>query len=42
MKRRTLLKTVAATGLLAAVGACAQTEGNDIVDIALLIYPYLG
>ena len=34
MKRRALLKTVAATGLLAAVGACAQTEGNDIVDIA--------
>ncbi|WP_371229176.1 fasciclin domain-containing protein [Roseovarius sp. 2305UL8-3] len=35
MKRRTLLKTVAATGLLGALGACAnQSEGNDIVDIA--------
>jgi len=35
MKRRTLLKTVAATGVLATIGACAsQPAGNDIVDIA--------
>ncbi len=35
MKRRTLLKSVAATGLLGTLGACAsQPKGNDIVDIA--------
>ena len=35
MKRRTLLKSVAATGVLASLGACAsQPQGNDIVDIA--------
>lgn len=35
MKRRTILKSFAAAGTLAAVGACAQPEpGNSIVDIA--------
>lgn len=35
MNRRTVLKAGAATGLLAAMGACAPSQtGNDIVDIA--------
>lgn len=35
MDRRTLLKSAAATGLMGTLAACAaQTEGNDIVDIA--------
>lgn len=35
MKRRNLVKSFVAAGLLAAVGACAQVEdGDDIVDIA--------
>lgn len=35
MKRRTLLTSFAAAGVLTTLGACAQQEtGNDIVDIA--------
>ena len=35
MKRRTIVKSFIAAGMLAAVGACAQVDdGNDIVDIA--------
>lgn len=34
MNRRTTLKTLAAAGALATLAACADTGGNDIVDIA--------
>jgi len=35
MKRRAILQSAAAAGLLAGLGACAQTDpGSDIVDIA--------
>ncbi|MFX0547366.1 fasciclin domain-containing protein [Roseovarius sp. S1116L3] len=35
MKRRSIIKSFAAAGMLAAVGACAQMDdGDDIVDIA--------